>query len=148
MINKLLKLNKATKIFFVILFFGFLVSIIVSERDFDLTVLFLGIIIGALLGFVYFYGIGRLEIHKGEKYGKASTLLSKNVDIKITGYYLVSFLAFLGAGINFLIGGDFSELTFFLLFMAIGLIIPLLFFINTRRINPYKTTKKEQSDDD
>ncbi|MEA1993429.1 MAG: hypothetical protein U9N35_03405 [Euryarchaeota archaeon] len=93
MINKLSKLNRETKTFFVILWYILVLGIALMQETHYSTLL-LGHVVGALLGVIYLYGIDRLEIYEEEKYEIVRTLLSEKVSIKIKGYFFLPLILF------------------------------------------------------
>lgn len=126
-------LNKETKIFFLILFFLFLVSIIASEKDIDLTILFLGYFAGALIGFIYFYGVGRLEIHTEKKYDYEGENIWKKIAPALKVYFAILALSPL---VTLIIKNDLFS---YILFLGIfGAMFSYAYFYGTKKIEMCK----------
>ncbi len=138
-------LNKETKVFFLSLFCLFLLDILlINENPFFFSIP-LGFTMGAVIGFLYLYGIGRLEIHeKRERYRWKSTdtLLSKNICIKIKGYLIILF----GAAFISILGWLMKEKgiiesylgVFTPLWAMFGATITFLYFSSVGRLKIYK----------
>lgn len=141
----LTNLNIDIKIFFGILGFLFLVGVLLIKKHPFFPSIPLGLSAGALTGFIYLYGIDRLEIHKRKgryEWEGTDTLLSEKVSIKIKGYI---FLLFGAAFISIVIwimkekGIIESSLgAFVFIFAMFGAAITFLFFSSVGRLNIYK----------
>ncbi|MEA1993432.1 MAG: hypothetical protein U9N35_03420 [Euryarchaeota archaeon] len=155
-IRNLFVLNKATKAFLGTFFFLFLFGLIVARVDLAPAVFPLSISIGLLIGILYLYGVGRLEIHKGkEKYKMKDTPFSKKVSLSIKLYcFTCATVFFIGYGM--IVVEDYSLRSLGVMLTAMGTLITFSFFTSTGRLNIYKEDyskekkkdKKEHSNDD
>ncbi|MEA1993430.1 MAG: hypothetical protein U9N35_03410 [Euryarchaeota archaeon] len=145
--EKLSNINRETKLFFLSLFFISLIGAVFIEKDHIFVPPFLGLAIGASVGFVSLYVTGRLGIYKSDKkydtfFLKDHPFLSKKLKRSIRVYYLtwVS-LFFIGCGMGLL---DWYPGSTFIVCTAGGAIMTYSFFIAAGRLNIYK--KEEYSD--
>ena len=137
-IRKLFVLNKATKAFLGTFFFLFLFGLIVARVDLTPAVFPLSISIGLLIGILYLYGVGRLEIRKGkEKYKMKDTPFSKKVSLSIKLYcFTCATVFFIGYGM--IVVEDYSLRSLGVMLTAMGTLITFSFFTAMGRLNIYK----------
>jgi len=134
----LTNLNIDTKIFFIMLFFLFLLGAPLTKVELTLSSIPLGLSVGFLIGFIYFYGIGRLEIRKRKRYKEVKdSLLSKRMSGMIKGYYFVC-AAVLFIGWWRIIVEEYSPRAVIIMFMAMGTLVTFSFFSAVGRLNVYK----------
>ncbi|GEM_PF-1869343 len=132
-------LNKETKIFFLVLIFLFLLSILFFiNRDMGVfsiiaSVFFAGIFLGSLVGFIVLYKTKILEIHRGkEKYKMEERIPWKEVriEMKIYIFFLIG-LFFMAIVMRILIEDPLVSYLF--IDMIFGAIIVFNYFKMMRR---------------
>ncbi len=126
--KKLSGLNRETKIFFVILFFGSLIGLFLDH-------FFLYPVVGALIGFGYLCNTGRLVICKEKEYKSKDHFLSHKVDNKIKIYPL-TLLSILFASLVVMHIAD--DPPHFILAAVIGASFTFFYFEGEGRLNIHK----------
>ena len=128
-------LNKETKIFFLILFFVFLVGMLFVKIESFFTYYILSMIIGAIIGFLFLYSWGYIEIHKGtEKITWKKRPSLKEIKKGYIGYFLGGIVILLTMG---LMCGPGTFSLFFIAGTLGALIIPPSYFYTVKRLNAY-----------
>ncbi|HEC95426.1 MAG TPA: hypothetical protein ENI50_00185 [Euryarchaeota archaeon] len=137
--KKLSELNIETKVFFSVLLFLFILGVLFIKKDPFFSYTNLSLSAGFLIGFIYFYRIGRLKISKGkEKYKVKEGVPWKKVSIKIKGCPFVLLGVLLVLWVIDIIEGDFRRSEPFIRAGAISANITLFYFYAVGRLDVYK----------